>query len=139
MNDEIKRGEAAENTEQQAEVNEETQQEENVEVQEPTAEQWREALELAVRQRDEYLAQAQRAQADYQNFKRRNQQTRTEAYDEGEREAIAAMLPVLDRGEAVLEVKYDDHFPRFVGGLLEGVARDRMAISKYCRCLAVLE
>lgn len=50
-----------------------------------------------------------------------------------------AMLPVLAKGEAVLEVKYDDAFPRHVGRLLEGVARDRMAVSKYCRCLAVLE
>ena len=38
----------------------------------PTPEEWKKALETAVKQRDEYLAMAQRAQADYQNFKRRN-------------------------------------------------------------------
>jgi len=102
VNEEIKRGEAVENEAQQTEVNEETRQEEEQQVSEPTAEQWREALELAVKQRDEYLALAQRAQADYQNFKRRNQQTRTEAYDEGERETIAAMLPVLDNLERAI-------------------------------------
>jgi len=77
---------------------EETQTEEG----EATIDQWREALELAVKQRDEYLALAQRAQADYQNFKRRNQQTRTEAYDEGARETITAMLPVLDNLERAI-------------------------------------
>ena len=72
------------------------------EAQEPTPAQWREALETAVRQRDEYLAMAQRAQADYQNFKRRNQQTRTDAYDEGVRETIAALLPTLDNLERAI-------------------------------------
>ena len=78
-------------------------QKENQEAQsEPTQEQWRAALEMAVKQRDEYLALAQRAQADYHNFKRRNQQTRTEAYDDGTRETITAMLPVLDNLERAI-------------------------------------
>ena len=63
---------------------------------EPTPEQWREALEVAVKQRDEYLQLAQRAQADFANFKRRNQLTRAEAYDDGVREMLAALLPVID-------------------------------------------
>ena len=50
-----------------------------------------------------------------------------------------AMLPVLPPAHAVLEVKYNDAFPRHVGLLLEGVAKDRMAVSKYCRCLSILE
>ena len=60
------------------------------------------ALEAAEKQRDEYLAMAQRAQADYQNFKRRNSATRTEAYDDGVRETIAAMLPVIDNLERAI-------------------------------------
>ncbi len=76
---------------------------------EPTQEQWREALELAVKQRDEYLALAQRAQADYQNFKRRNQQTRTEAYDDGTRETITALLPVLDNLERAIAAAEDEN------------------------------
>ena len=65
----------------------------------PTAEEWQKALETAVTQRDEYLAMAQRAQADYQNFKRRNSSVRTDAYDEGVRETLAALLPSLDNLE----------------------------------------
>lgn len=65
----------------------------------PTAEEWKKALETAVRQRDEYLAMAQRAQADYQNFKRRNSATRADAYDDGVRETLAALLPSLDNLE----------------------------------------
>ena len=108
MNDEKKREETTVETEEkeiEVEVTD-AQPEENQEAAEEQAEatidQWREALELAVKQRDEYLALAQRAQADYQNFKRRNQQTRTEAYDDGARETITALLPVLDNLERAI-------------------------------------
>ena len=56
----------------------------------------REALELAEKKRDEYLALAQRSQADFINYKRRNQAARADAYDDGVREALAALLPPLD-------------------------------------------
>ncbi len=112
MNEEKKREEAAaaaaeEEKEIEIEVTdapaeEEQTEETQTEEAEATIDQWREALETAVKQRDEYLALAQRAQADYQNFKRRNQQTRTEAYDEGARETITAMLPVLDNLERAI-------------------------------------
>ncbi|MBR3504330.1 MAG: nucleotide exchange factor GrpE [Clostridia bacterium] len=62
----------------------------------------RAALEAAEKQRDEYLAMAQRATADYQNFKRRNGAARTEAYDDGVRETIAAILPVIDNLERAI-------------------------------------
>ncbi len=110
MNEEKKREETAPETEEKeieievtdAPSEEEKAEETQTEESEATIDQWREALELAVKQRDEYLALAQRAQADYQNFKRRNQQTRTEAYDEGARETITAMLPVLDNLERAI-------------------------------------
>lgn len=104
MNDEMKHSEEAEIQEEleQAETQETVQEAAQEAAEEPTAQQWREALETAVKQRDEYLAMAQRAQADYQNFKRRNQQTRTDAYDDGVREAIAAMLPALDNLERAI-------------------------------------
>lgn len=41
--------------------------------QEASIDQWREALEAAVKQRDEYLDSLRRSQADFQNFRRRNQ------------------------------------------------------------------
>ena len=63
---------------------------------EATIEQWQAALETAVAQRDEYLDSLRRTQADFQNFKRRNQTARADGYEDGVREAIAAMLPSID-------------------------------------------
>ena len=80
------------------------------------AEALRAALEAAEKQRDEYLAMAQRAQADYQNFKRRNNATRTEAYDDGVRETIAAMLPVIDNLERAIAAAESEN-----GALVSGV------------------
>ncbi len=76
----------------------------------------RAALEAAEKKRDEYLAMAQRAQADYQNFKRRNSATRTEAYDDGVRETIAAMLPVIDNLERAIAAADSEN-----GALVSGV------------------
>ena len=45
-----------------------------------TAEEWQAALELAVKQRDELKDSLLRAQADFQNFKRRNQTARSDGY-----------------------------------------------------------
>ena len=50
----------------------------------------------ANRERDEYLTLAQRVQADFDNFRRRNQSVRRDAYDEGVRDTLAKLLPVLD-------------------------------------------
>ena len=70
---------------------------------EATAEQWQAALELAVKQRDELKDSLLRAQADFQNFKRRNQTARSDGYNDGVREAISAMLPAIDNLERALE------------------------------------
>ena len=48
-------------------------------------------------------------------------------------------VPVLDQGEAVLEVKYDDFLPAPVRELLHGVKKQRCAVSKYTKCLSILE
>ena len=68
-----------------------------------TEDEWRSALETAVRQRDEYLNLAQRTQADFANFRRRNQQIRADAYDDGLREALTALLPVIDNLQRALD------------------------------------
>ena len=83
----------------------ETQQAENMENSEgeATIEQWQEALETAVRQRDEYLDSLRRTQADFQNFKRRNQTARADGYEDGVREALAAILPSIDNLERALD------------------------------------
>ena len=70
---------------------------------EATIEQWQEALEIAVKQRDEYLDSLRRAQADFQNFKRRNQTARADGYEDGVREALAAILPSIDNLERALD------------------------------------
>ena len=70
---------------------------------EATIEQWQAALETAVAQRDEYLDSLRRTQADFQNFKRRNQTARADGYEDGVREAIAAVLPSIDNLERALD------------------------------------
>ena len=51
----------------------------------------------------------------------------------------ALTVPALDEGEAVLEVKYDAFLPAPVRALLEGVTKQRCAVSKYTKCLDILE
>ena len=51
---------------------------------------------------DEYLALAQRTQADFDNFRRRNESVRADAMVEGQRSVVKAMLPVLDNLERAL-------------------------------------
>lgn len=70
---------------------------------EATAEQWQAALETAVAQRDEYLDSLRRTQADFQNFKRRNQTARSDGYADGVCEALTAILPAIDNLERALD------------------------------------
>lgn len=91
---------------EQPEVVEETVTEEQApeteEQKEATIDEWREALELAVKQRDDYLDSLRRVQADFQNFKRRNATSRADGYNDGVCESIEAMLPVIDNLERAL-------------------------------------
>ena len=77
---------------------------------EATVAEWQAALELAVKQRDELKDSLLRAQAGFQNFKRRNQTARSDGYEDGVREAIAAMLPAIDNLERAIDAaeKTDD-------------------------------
>ena len=85
-----------------------------------TAEEWQAALELAVKQRDEFKDSLLRAQADFQNFKRRNQTARSDGYDDGVRETVAAILPAIDNLERAIDAaeKTDDESAK---ALAEGV------------------
>lgn len=60
------------------------------------------ALQAAAAKADEYLAMAQRTQADFDNFRRRNESVRADAYAEGQRTVAKAMLAVLDNLERAL-------------------------------------
>ena len=61
-----------------------------------------EELEKAKAQSDEYLDLAQRKQAEFANYRRRTEGIRAEAYDDGRREAISQLLPVVDNLERAL-------------------------------------
>ncbi len=79
-----------------------------VEAQEPeTAEETAatvsaEELAAAVAKQEEYLNMAQRVQADFENFRRRNQNVRKEAFDEGARAFATTLLPVIDNMERAI-------------------------------------
>ena len=91
-------------------------------VQEAPAEETAEAaeendqLKAAQAQAEEYLNMAQRVQADFENFRRRNNAVRAEAYDEGARAFAATLLPVIDNLERALQAAGED------SPLKEGVA-----------------
>ena len=63
------------------------------------------ALMAAAAKAEEYLAMAQRVQADFDNFRRRNESVRADAHAEGQRNVAAAFLPVLDNLERALAVQ----------------------------------
>lgn len=91
-------------TEQELPENEAAEQRpEEAQEHEASAAEWQAALELAVKQRDELKDSLLRAQADFQNYKRRNQTARSDGYEDGVRESIAAMLPAIDNLERALE------------------------------------
>lgn len=58
-----------------------------------------EALAAAVAKQEEYLTMAQRIQADFDNFRRRNQNVRKDSFDDGARAFATTLLPVLDNLE----------------------------------------
>lgn len=60
------------------------------------------ALATATAKADEYLTLAQRVQADFDNFRRRNESVRADAHTDGQRSVVSAMLPVLDNLERAL-------------------------------------
>lgn len=60
-------------------------------------------LDAANAKVEEYLTLAQRIQADFDNFRRRNESVRTDAFNEGQRTVAAAMLPVMDNLERALD------------------------------------
>ncbi|MEA4998093.1 MAG: nucleotide exchange factor GrpE [Candidatus Limiplasma sp.] len=60
------------------------------------------ALAAANAKAEEYLTLAQRVQADFDNYRRRNQSARSEAFEDGARAFVTTLLPVLDNLERAL-------------------------------------
>lgn len=88
---------------QQAEGTQDAAKQEEPEQEAPSQEEsLREALAKATAERDEYLDLAQRKQAEFANYRRRTEGVRKEAYDDGRRDAIEQLLPVVDNLERAL-------------------------------------
>lgn len=64
-------------------------------------------LEEANAKTAEYLAMAQRVQADFENYRKRNESVRADAFADGRREVAAVMLPVLDNLERAVDAASD--------------------------------
>ena len=52
---------------------------------------------------DEYLNMAQRVQADFDNYRRRNANVRAEAFEDGAKSIVSLLLPVLDNMERAMD------------------------------------
>ena len=66
-------------------------------------------------ERDEYLELVQRQKAEFANYRRRTEGIRKDAYEEGRRDTIEALLPVVDNLERALSAAAEE------SPLLEGV------------------
>lgn len=66
-----------------------------------------EELDAVKAQAEEYLTLAQRVQADFDNFRRRNESVRADAYNEGIRSLAAELLPVMDNLERAVDAAKD--------------------------------
>ncbi len=75
---------------------------------EPEEEKKPSELDEAKAKADEYLAMAQRVQADFDNYRKRNASLRADAYAEGQRSVATQMLSVLDNIERALASAEDD-------------------------------
>lgn len=91
--------ETAENVPESETAPEAPAEEVNAEEEDPT----QKALDEANAKTAEYLQLAQRVQADFENFRRRNESVRADAYADGRKDVAAAMLPVLDNLERAVE------------------------------------
>ena len=55
----------------------------------------------------EYLGMAQRNQADFENYRKRNESIRADAYADGKKDVASVMLPVLDNLERAVDAASD--------------------------------
>ena len=60
-------------------------------------------IEKLQKEKDDTVQLAQRLQADFDNFRRRNASVHTDSLEEGERNVIKSLLPVLDNFDRALE------------------------------------
>lgn len=77
-----------------------------------------EEAEAVPSKEEEYLALAQRIQADFDNYRKRNASLRADALSDGKIEAVKAFLPVMDNLERALETERKNGTE---GSLMEGL------------------
>lgn len=82
------------------------------------APQEEEKTEKVISKEEEYLNLAQRIQADFDNYRKRNVSLRADALIDGKVEAVKAFLPVLDNLERALETERKNGT---TGSLMEGL------------------
>ena len=73
-----------------------------------TADEFKQAqahIQQLQKERDDTVSLLQRNQADFDNYRRRNAQVRAESYEEGRRDVMAKLLPVLDNFERAIEAE----------------------------------
>lgn len=61
------------------------------------------SLEEALAKQEEYLAMAQRVQADFDNYRKRNINLRKEAFDDGKVDFIKGLLPIVDNFQLAMD------------------------------------
>ncbi len=76
------------------------------------------AEEKVISKEEEYLMLAQRIQADFDNYRKRNVSLRADAILDGKVEAVKAFLPVLDNLHRALET---EHKNGTTGSLMDGL------------------
>lgn len=84
-------------------------------------------LESAQAKQEEYLNMAQRVQADFENFRRRNQSVRKEAFEDGARGIVTTLLPVVDNMERAIDAAKKSADPSLREGV-EMVYRQLMEV-----------
>lgn len=63
---------------------------------------------------------------------------RTKPYDADLWASHTAMLPVLEPGQVVLEVKFNDFLPGYLAQALEDIPKVHLAVSKYVLCAGLI-
>ena len=96
--DAAKEPEQVEQTEEQTETKPET-----VTMTQEELETVKKHIDELQKKLDDTVALLQRNQADFDNFRKRNASVRADSYDEGKRDCIKSLLPVLDDFDRVAE------------------------------------
>ena len=63
---------------------------------------------------------------------------RTRPFDANLLASPGAMMPVLDRNQVILEVKFDDFLPGYLSNALQDIPKVNLAISKFALCMNLM-